>query len=220
MRDEFPGHFRPSIEDLKTLWSKAIFAVDANVLLHLYRYSENTRDALEKALQALSDRLFLPHQTAKEFLRNRHEVTAGQAKEYSGAMAELDKITESFAHTKKHPFLPPEMLARFTAIKEEVCIECEKRKTDLLGRLTGEDGILASVESIFKGKTGKPLDDEQFRKLTAEGASRYSARVPPGFMDGNRDHPDANRKYGDLIIWKQLMLKAKADSLPLIFITG
>lgn len=47
MRTMFPGHFRPNEEDFQALWADCMFAVDANVLLNLYRYSPDTRAALE-----------------------------------------------------------------------------------------------------------------------------------------------------------------------------
>ena len=79
MRDIFPAHFRPTADDLSAMWKVSTFAVDANVLLNLYRYSPETRGELENALKSIEDRLFLPHQAAKEFLRNRLGVTASQA---------------------------------------------------------------------------------------------------------------------------------------------
>lgn len=38
MRSMFPGQFRLNDDGFAALWSNCIFAVDANVLLNLYRY--------------------------------------------------------------------------------------------------------------------------------------------------------------------------------------
>jgi len=56
MRDVFPGHFRPTPDQFESIWSKCVFAVDANVLLNLYRYSSDTRKELEKTLTTVRDR--------------------------------------------------------------------------------------------------------------------------------------------------------------------
>ncbi|MFM7370860.1 MAG: PIN-like domain-containing protein, partial [Sphaerospermopsis kisseleviana] len=64
MRSVFVGYFRPKDDELSQMWSEGIFVVDANVLLNLYRYSSGTRKELEKALEAVKDRIFITHQAA------------------------------------------------------------------------------------------------------------------------------------------------------------
>ncbi|THV58164.1 hypothetical protein EZV76_12860 [Flagellimonas alvinocaridis] len=51
MKDEFPGYFRPTEKKVEEIWRKALFTFDANVLLNLYRYSDETRDEVFKVLQ-------------------------------------------------------------------------------------------------------------------------------------------------------------------------
>ena len=65
MRDKFPGRLRPSSEDFQAILRECLFAVDANVLLNLYRYSAETQKAPEDALLSVADRLFLPHQAVQ-----------------------------------------------------------------------------------------------------------------------------------------------------------
>ncbi|MFN5239722.1 MAG: PIN-like domain-containing protein, partial [Aphanizomenon sp.] len=90
MRSVFVGYFRPKDDELSQMWSEGIFVVDANVLLNLYRYSSGTRKELEKALEVVKDRIFIPHQAAKEFLGKRLDVTAGQANEYAKAIKSIN----------------------------------------------------------------------------------------------------------------------------------
>jgi hypothetical protein len=53
-----------------------------------------------------------------------------------------------------------------------------------------------------------------------EGEDRYKLRLPPGFKDSNKgSDPNPNKIYGDLIIWKQIMEKARKDKHDIIFIT-
>ena len=40
MKELFPGYHRPSPEEISKFWREAIFAPDTNVLLNLYRYSD------------------------------------------------------------------------------------------------------------------------------------------------------------------------------------
>lgn len=219
MRDVFPGQFRPTSEGFERLWSSCIFAVDANVLLNLYRYSPDTRLELDRALESVKERVFIPHQAAKEFLKNRLNVTAGQADEYTKAAKIIAELSATLSNKKKHPFLPEEHLPTFADQIQILVAELEKQKASLLNRLVNDE-ILNGIEAMFTGRTGQPLTDEQLQTLVSEGEKRYANDVPPGYKDGKKDGSgDPYRKFGDLIVWKQLMLKAKSDSKPIVFIT-
>lgn len=215
----FPGQFRPTAEDLQNLWAKCIFVVDANVLLNLYRYSPETRQELEKTLKSVSDRVFVPHQAAKEFLKNRLIVTAGQAEEYTKAIRTINDLTAVISNKKKHPFLPDVELPKFIDQAKKLVGHLESQQTTLLDRLTNDE-ILEFVQTLFEGKTGEPFDEATLTELAAEGERRYQNETPPGYKDGKKDASgDPYRKYGDLIVWKQLIAKAKTNESPVVFVT-
>lgn len=219
MRTMFPGQFRPSSESLNTLWENCLFVVDANVLLNLYRYSTETRHELERALRSVRDSVFVPHQAAKEFLKNRLTVTAGQAQEYTKAINTINELTAVISNKKKHPFLPDEELPRFVDHAHKLVKHLESQQSILLDRLTNDE-ILDFVQEIFEGKTGKPFDDSTMTALVEEGDRRYQNEVPPGYKDGKKDASgDQYRKFGDLIVWKQLIAEAKSSNKSIVFVT-
>lgn len=219
MRDIFPAFFRPTDAGYKSLWKDAVFAIDANVVLNLYRYSTETRKQLETTLSALKARLFIPHQAAREFLRNRLSVTAGQANEYTKAIDKLNELASTLSDRRRHPYLEEAELPKFNETVERIRQQLESQKTALLGRLS-HDEILEFIEQVFAGRTGKPFEDARLAELAAEGEKRYEARVPPGFEDVKKDDAgDPYRKYGDLILWKQIIAHAKEVSRPILFIT-
>lgn len=219
MRSVFPEQFRPTTEGFGSMWSEAIFAVDANVLLNLYRYSPETRNELEKALRAVQERLFIPHQAAKEFLRNRLTVTASQAEEYTKAIKTITELASTLANKKKHPFLGEDKLPSFNDHVKQLVQQLEIQKLTLLNRLTNDE-ILEFAESVFEGKTGAPFDEEKVKEIAATGETRYQNEVPPGYKDGKKDvSDDPYRKYGDLIVWLQIIKEAKSQQKPVIFIT-
>jgi hypothetical protein len=215
----FPGQFRPTDDEFATLWAACIFAVDANVLLNLYRYSPETRKQLEATLSQVKDRLFIPHQAAKEFLKNRLNVTAGQADEYTRAVKTINDLAATLTDQKKHPFLDIAEVPDFTSMVKRLVEQLENQKASLLGRLT-TDEILEFVESTFEGRTGTSFSAEELAALSKEGETRYLNDVPPGYKDGKKDASgDPYRKYGDLILWKQLIARSKEQAKPVIFIT-
>ena len=219
MRTLFPGYFRPSDEEFGQLWTKSVIAVDANVLLNLYRYSTGTRAELEKALTSVQDRLFLPHQAAKEFLRNRLTVTAGQADEYGRAIKAVKELSDKLSNRKRHPFLPDDQHQLFVDSFSALCGHLQKQQDLLLARMSNDE-ILDFVEKTFKDKTGTPLTPDAIKALVTDGEYRYQHDIPPGYRDGKKDGSgDPYRRFGDLIVWKQLIAKAKNDARPLLFIT-
>lgn len=219
MRDTFPAQFRPAPDELSELWKHSTFAIDANVLLNLYRYSPATRSELEAALKSVEARLFLPHQAAREFFRNRLSVTVGQAEEYSKAVKTIDELAANLADHKRHPFIPEEALPRFSEQVDTLKTLLNQQRETLLRRLT-QDEILDGLERMFAGRTGEAFSGTEVAEIIAEGEGRYAREVPPGFKDGKKDAAgDDSRRFGDLILWKQLIKRATTDKRPLIFVT-
>ena len=219
MRSVFPAHFRPTVDDLSALWKDSIFAVDANVLLNLYRYSTETRKELENALSSIQDNLFIPNQAAREFLRNRLSVTAAQADEYSKAVKTIGDLAQTLQNKKKHPFLPEAELPEFKKQVGKLVESLNQQRETLLNRLT-KDEILDFIQKIADKKTGAAFTESQLTELAVDGEKRYATETPPGFKDGKKDATgDPYRKFGDLIVWKQLIAKAKSEQKGIIFVT-
>ncbi len=87
------------------MWSKGAIAADANVLLNLYRYSEDTRKEFLNILEQLKEQLILPNRVAYEFLSNRLGVIGSQEKSYEEMLGKIKEIEETFSTPRQHPFL-------------------------------------------------------------------------------------------------------------------
>ncbi len=100
MRKLFPGYYRPTDEEFDELWRQALFAFDANMMLNLYRYSETTRDQFLRILGSaeIRDRIWLPHQAALEYQRNRFTVIDTQRAAYRQIRDGLDKALEGLGN--------------------------------------------------------------------------------------------------------------------------
>jgi len=207
MKSVFIGHFRPTQDEFTKLWNEAIFAIDANVLLNLYRYSSGTRNELEKSLNEIKDKVFITHQAAKEFLKNRLNVTTGQAEEYKKAISSINSLLTTLSSNDRHPFLPDSELPKLKSYADKLIDILEEQQKSLLEKLT-DDEILDFVEKLFDGKTGHPLNHERLIEIAKEGEERYRLETPPGYKDNKKDNTtDPYRKYGDLIVWHQILSK-------------
>jgi hypothetical protein len=219
LRSSFPGYFRPKAEEFDTLWRSALIAVDANVLLNLYRYSQQAREALLGALNSVRGRLFVPHQAAREFLDNRLGVTASQADEYTKTIRVITDLVQNLSNTKRHPFLPESELPEFRVHAERVCTLLDNQREQLHHRLT-EDETLDALDQICSEAMGAPFTIEELKSIESEGILRYQNKIPPGYRDAKKEGvTEVHKKFGDLILWKQVIRRAKEAERPLILVT-
>jgi hypothetical protein len=89
MKNNFLGYYEPTKEQTDTSWETGVFAFDANTLLNLYRYTEETRKDFLSALHALKNRIYLPYQSAVEYHRSRRSLIESNLNAYQ-------KVEESF----------------------------------------------------------------------------------------------------------------------------
>ncbi|OAV72243.1 hypothetical protein Barb4_00031 [Bacteroidales bacterium Barb4] len=80
MKSKFTGYYKPTEVEFKELWENALFVLDTNVLLDLFRYSENAVNALFKAIETLKDRIWIPYKVAFEYHKDLNSVISAQAK--------------------------------------------------------------------------------------------------------------------------------------------
>jgi len=108
MRKRLPGYYRPTEEEFERIWKNCVFVFDANVLLNLYRYSPDTCSEMIRVLKKISDRLWIPHQTALEFHKHRLDIPPQQVKSYEDIQADIknmqSKIRDNL-HSNRHPFI-------------------------------------------------------------------------------------------------------------------
>jgi len=223
MKTAFPGHFANDPADLQRLWDDSLFVMDANVLLNLYRYSDTTRDEFFKIFEQLKGRLWISHQVAKEYLKNRLKVISDQAKLYDAAIDGLRDLKVDFENSNQHPFVSPAVLTDCIRSFDQIVGELEANKARH-GQKVNEDDVKARVSEIFEGRVGQPYSSERLEEIIKLGEVRYENKTPPGFKDagkgGGKALEDRLGPYGDYIGWLQLLDKAKASSQSVIYVTG
>jgi len=202
------------------LWKNCLFVLDANVLLNLYRYSQETSAEFIGILDQISDRLWVPYQAALEYQQRRLDVIAQQVKAYDEIQKLLNetqnKLENGVRGFQRHPFIDADRLLKrigraFTAIKKEL----NKRKQEHPDLLE-DDHLWDTITSLFEGKVGPPCSQERLDEIYKRGKIRYEREVPPGYLDVNKE---GVRKYGDLVLWFQVIDKAKETKEAIILVT-
>ncbi|MCC3590736.1 PIN-like domain-containing protein [Microcoleus sp. PH2017_28_MFU_U_A] len=236
MKKLFFWRFPLSEADLSNLWENATFVFDTNFLLDLYRVSHSTAENFLDILQQIQNRIWLPYQVADEFSRRREEIIDAESASFQKALSALEKWKaeqKSFNSLKGNlgqigRIVAAEVECLFSEQKnyldavdnvEKIFREkIEKIKSDHSSLNSGEDSILNKLLSLFDSKVGQPFDEQKLPNLYKEGEDRYKISKPPGFIDAKTKEDE--RKYGDFILWKQILEFAKKESRPIIFITG
>src|SRR5262249_15878044 len=100
------------------------------------------------------------------------------------------------------------------------CADFAKRMADAKPKHPTEElaASLARVTELFKGRVGTKPTDEHLAAVRKEGEERYAKKIRPGYEDAKKEG-EGGDKFGDLIIWKEMIEKAKADQKPVIFVT-
>lgn len=217
MKSKVKEFIEPSSKEKQDLWEEAMFVFDTNVLLNLYRYSAKTRDALLDAFDSLKDRVWIPYQVAYEYMNKRCEVIYETVYRYDQFKKEIESFATKAINTLR---LTP---------KDEEITELNKylfkwldsnKENNLLVLKTDEDEILEKILSIFDGRVGDVVDEDELKKIKEEGKKRFEACIPPGYKDNTKKkESDDNNAYGDLIIWKQIIKYSKDNNKSVIYIT-
>ncbi|KYC41977.1 hypothetical protein WA1_18345 [Scytonema hofmannii PCC 7110] len=221
MRNLFRGYYKPTSEELAEIWKNCIFSFDANVLLHIYCYTPETRKRFFDILHRFQERIWLTHQVAYEYQKNRIYVISKFLKAYEDIenilIKKLQEIRSEFAHDyRKHPFIKPqEIIENLEIVTEKIIFQLYEARKQHPNYLE-QDELREVLSNLFEDKVGKPYSEEELENLYQKAEKRFSYQKPPGYKDANKPIP---RNYGDVILWFQLIDYAKIQQKPLIFIT-
>jgi len=120
-----------------------------------------------------------------------------------------------FDNKRSYPFLSDSLNKRTTKLTEELETFLQDQKEDLL-KIIFEESVKDEICDFFEGKVGDGFTDEQLKSYYKEAEDRYKSNIPPGFKDSEKN---GNSKYGDYIIWCEIMSKASNDNKDILFIT-
>jgi hypothetical protein len=220
MREIFRGYYQPTDNEFIELWNNSIFSFDANILLNIYRYSEDTREKFIQILKELSPRIIIPHQAALEYQNKRLKVIKDQEDAYNDIIGSLKKsfgTTKSHLNRfKNHPLIKVEdIISELDKIYTAIEVDLQE-KQKIHPDLFCNDKLRDELTSLLKD-IGNPSTSEEIKEIKEDCKYRYENSIPPGFKDYNSNE-DKN-SCGDLILWNQLIKIAKEKELPMIFVT-
>ncbi|MGW5079555.1 PIN-like domain-containing protein [Micromonospora echinospora] len=228
--DGFEGYRVLADSDVDQALMSALIAVDANVLLNLYRYNAQTTKDLLAIFENVGDRLVIPHQAIREFHRNRLAAIGnpdGAAQDVRTALQKNQRSTlDALARWAKQVALADTDLERLQADVERVFrqlleavgnAEPDRVQADTPA---AQDRVLTRLAVLLEGKVlARPPDDE-WARLIEEGKQRVEEQRPPGYLDADKDDEHPEGAAGDFLVYWQACEEAKQRKLDLIIVTG
>lgn len=228
MRETFFGYYPPTTSEYEKLWKEGLIVLDTNVLLNFYRLPTVARDEVFSVLESLRDRLWIPHQVALEFHRKRLTVIAGERKTMADAltsaselvMAVSDKVNALQIEKRGLGIEPAALISELSQANHQLVEAVKTAHTSQLD-VSASDPVRERLDELLKGRVGAgPSNQIELEALCADGENRYLENIPPGFKDADKDknpkeatfmfdHIKYQRKFGDLILWRQLLLHVK-----------
>jgi hypothetical protein len=199
VREGFLAYKIKTKADFSHLWQHAHFSFDANILLGAYELTSQSRAVLFEQLHRLGSRSFLTHQAGLEFYRNRPRIIASARKNLEIVATALEEIPAAFSEAARNA------LAKL--MKEE---------SEQISKFLSEDPIEAEFDSIFAERYCKSLPHQE--DLYREIDMRFERKIPPGFADAASK--EDFRRYGDALIWFELIEYAKDKNVPIVLVTS
>ncbi|MFD3430815.1 PIN-like domain-containing protein [Nocardia fluminea] len=245
MRSVLSHWYGPDDEELAEFYKDGTIALDANILLSLYRVNGDQRAQIIQVLEKVADRIWIPYQVALEYQRNRLKVASGVNKAFDAIEAipegSLSKIREDACRALQDLSKTVEEKVRDREIRKRIQAEFEKTQEGLTEYLQQRkvemakefnsirknhtldfddvqngDPVRAALDRILKaGNVGDPPNAETLEVRRTEAGRRIENDIPPGYEDAG----DKDDPAGDYLIWFELLDHAKSSERRVLFVT-
>lgn len=225
------------VEELREIISEDfILILDTNTLLKPYLYSTNTQRIILELFQQNFFNIWLPAQVKTEYLKNEKSVKENGYKKYHNLINKIKSAYKDANKTarnqlKEHQRYDFPMVSQLRDNLDKLYLDVIDKIEEYERSIKSE--IIKNKEEMNKGdfekfayelfdegKVGAEFTTTQLIEIYKEGEVRFNYKIPPGFKDVNKDKRDESKrdKFGDLILWKQILHKAKKDDKNIIFV--
>lgn len=199
----------------------AIVVLDTNVLLLPYRLGAQSLQEIQKVLSQLTsgDRIFLPAQAAREFLKNRAGRVRDVLRDLERQASQIQIMSDrriGFLDTDQNYENLIKYAEEVRVLKQQSLDAISKISSKLKSGI-GDDPVSAAFREIFKDKVVDIDCQSEIdkRKITEEMAWRYAHDIPPGYKDQSK----GDGGIGDFLIWKTILKLGEDRKTDCIFVT-
>ncbi|MEE3892811.1 PIN domain-containing protein [Priestia megaterium] len=233
MRDTFFPFFKYDQGTINHIWENGIIVIDTNALLNTYKMHKDAREQFFNVLQYadLNSKLWMPYQIGWEVLKNRREAidesleALKSSKEGIKRGMQKLKSTVNKSGLKYHEEFLNQIQTDLDEFKQNIedsfkgyNEENSIKRSDFYtgNELKETDPIIDRIDTAFKGKYAEQIDHTELISHYTQGEFRFSLTMAPGYEDADKGD---YRKFGDFIIWEEMIKKATKCEKPIIFVT-
>lgn len=209
------SHLNPdNYKEKEIIWENSIIIPDTNVLLNLYRYPESSKNTMLDILSKLSEKnqIFLLYQVGTEYYKNRLNAISKHSIYCEASYSKIKKLIDELSeNNSKNLFIKPNLKDSFKESLKQMKEDIDKEKAKC-NKFLKHDTVCEILEKIFLGKVTPKYERIKLKELYCEGEFRYKNKIPPGYEDSDKKQ----NKYGDFIIWNEILDIAKKENLSFL----
>ena len=237
-KDEFYGFYREPFNKENMTSENTIIVFDTNSLLNVFRFTPEASKEYFEIIQSIQDKIYIPYLVALEFhfhksetlLLNEINVTKFKnnfSKNWNKLKSEAAKTLFS-SLSYRNDIDKKELNAYLSDLLNSEDLNIENKLVEKISSISeNQTNIFNALVEIMHSKTGERYTQDMITKIEKEGEERYKNGTPPGFNDANKKLSRSyngikyQQKFGDLIIWKDIIKKATNDKIKnVIFVTS
>lgn len=237
-KEEFYGFYIEPFNKENMTSENTIIVFDTNSLLNVFRFTPEASKEYFEIIQSIQDKIYIPYLVALEFhfhksetlLLNEINVTKFKndfSKNWNKVKSDAAKklfSSLSYRNDKDNKELNT-YLSDLLNSKE---LDIENKLVEKISSISkNQTNIFNALVEIMQSKTGERYTQDVITDIEKEGEERYKNEIPPGFNDANKKLSRSyngikyQQKFGDLIIWKDIIKKATNDKIKnVIFVTS
>ena len=209
-----------------------IFIFDTNVWLDLYRFPKKCSDEILHGLSWNIDNLWIPNQVFKEF-KDNYKKNRGRNATKINLQSDLDEMLKKLEDQVNNKFkiysqrevievpkideFKNELLKGIHVLRTEKLLELNRIFEEIKNINTyteKDDAIETFVNALKENSKSQEFKVLELLKIYEEGELRYKYNIPPGFTD--KEKP--NSKYGDLVLWKEIIQKSQQEQCNIVLV--
>lgn len=181
------------------------FVFDTNALLDIYRVGKSLSSKIMKILENFKDQIVIPFHVAEEYHENMLSVIVGYSSKYDylANNLTLDVLSKGVIkefELDKFPFIRDTLKRCLGDVPKQFAKEMQKEFKFLHTQLASWN-LQKTIATFLDDKILPGFSKERIAEIEKDGAERYQLHIPPGHEDKDK----VTNKYGDLIIWKELL---------------
>lgn len=237
-KEEFYGFYREPFNKENMTSENTIIVFDTNSLLNVFRFTPEASKEYFEIIQSIQDKIYIPYLVALEFhfhksealLLNEVNVTKFKnnfSKNWNKVKSEAAKTLFS-SLTFRNDLQQNELTTFLSNLLNSDKLDIESKLIEKISSISdNQKSTFEILIRIMESKTGERYTQEWIKEVEKDGEKRYTNSTPPGFNDSSKKESRCyngikyQQKFGDLIIWKDIIRKAKEDKIKnVIFVTS